>query len=239
MNLVFDGTGLLWGTSPGCRLSSCSNLHLCPSPPSFVYLSLKQQWVAQGCFLYFTLLSWATVLWDFSRWYCGAQFSPAPTSSLFSSFPQRRSPAGLRQREYYCFHDAALCLLCWINRSTVRNFNQVEDESDLFDLGCTAGLQEKDKRQQPIKCYPVLILNLVRHSLGGRTVFSHSILLPPASASPAPHVAWPHLAERNGRRIQTHAKRCWKTCIYSSVCVLLFCVIAVDQLSLHTCAHRA
>lgn len=69
--------------------------------------------MAQGCFLNFTFLSWAAVLWDFSRWYCGAQFSPPPSSSLLSSFPELHSHAGLRRHEYYCFHDAALCLLCW------------------------------------------------------------------------------------------------------------------------------
>lgn len=134
-----------------------------------------------------------------------------------------------------------LCLLCWINRSTGRNFNQVEGESDLFDLGCTEGLQEKDKRQQqqPIKCYPFLILNLVRHSLGGQTVFSHSILLPPASASPAPHtlhgLIWQREMEDEYKRMQNAAEKP----AFTALCVLRFCVIAVDQLSLHTCAHRA
>lgn len=130
-------------------------------------------------------------------------------SSLFCHHPHC-SPAGLWNPERDRFHDGSLCLLCWINRSTVWNFNQADDESDLFDLGCTTWLRENDKwqQQQPIKRNTPFIPNLDRYSQGGRAVFSHSPSpLPPPPKPPPPHSAWPHLAKRNGMGKQTQAKK--------------------------------
>lgn len=71
----------------------------------------------------------------------------------------------------------------------MRNSNQADDESVLFDLGCPTWLWENDKRQQQRRRR--LSFLRVAASFRGRDVFSHSALPQPPRPHPHPPLLLP------------------------------------------------
>lgn len=114
----------------------------------------------------------------------------------------------------------------------MRNSNQADDESDLFDLGCPTWLWENDKRQQQWRRR--LSFLRVAASFGGRDVFSHSApLCPPTPPhhTPLPRklhgLIWQRQMKADGNQhVKNKTKRrmkddetssCWSFLLLASV----------------------